>query len=273
MSSGYRVIDSGPQSASLNMATDEAIFLGFTSGASPPTLRFCSFDPPAITLGIFQKPSESLCSEAQECGLSVVRRPTGGRAVVHAGDLTYSVVASTSDPDLGGGVMETYCKISQRLVNGLKELGVEAAIESCEAGQRYERSASCFDSGVVHELKCGKEKIAGSAQVRQSGAFLQQGSIPLVRPQFDFERLFGPGSRPPAGLASILGRQVTYEEVRSAIQNCFGCAMRVGSLQEFELSAREELIGKYESSQWNRSGENPDKRTACVLQRPWQQKN
>lgn len=255
MKPGFRVTDSGPQTASLNMATDEAILVGFINGVSPPTLRFYSFSPSAITIGRFQKPSDQLLSEAVNYGLSVVRRPTGGRAVVHNGDLTYSVVAGTDDSLFGGSTIETYRKISERLVHAFKDLGADVSAES-NPGGKYEKSASCFDSTVTHELRSGREKIAGGAQVRQSGAFLQQGSIVLVEPEYDFERLFGRGSKTPAGLSSLLVKRVSYEEVRMAIQNSFGCAMRADTLNEFELARREELLLKYESSRWNDFGKS-----------------
>lgn len=261
MKLGFRVIDSGPQPASLNMATDEAILVGFINGVSPPTLRFCSFSPSAITLGRFQKATDQLLSEAENCGLSVVRRPTGGRAVVHNGDLTYSVVAGIDDSLFGGSVLETYRKISESLVHAFKDLGADVSAES-NPGGKYQRSASCFDSTVTCELRFGTEKIAGGAQVRQSGAFLQQGSIALVKPEYDFGRLFGGDSKAPAGLSSLLGKKVSYEEIRMAIQNSFGRAMRADTLNEFELARREELLSKYESSRWNHFGKSASSQRA-----------
>jgi len=255
MRAAFRVIDSGPQSASLNMATDEAILVGFINGVSPATLRFYSFSPSAITIGRFQNASDQLLSETVNCGLSLVRRPTGGRAVVHNGDFTYSVVAATDDSLFGGSTIETYRKISERLAQAFKELGADVTAEP-NPGGKYQRSASCFDSTVTYELKLGREKIAGGAQVRQSGAFLQQGSIALSRPEYDFERLFGGGSRPPTGLSLLLGKRVSYEEVRMAIQNSFGRTMRADTLNEFELARREELLSKYESSGWNYFGKS-----------------
>ena len=251
----FRVIDSGPQPASLNMATDEAILVGFINGVSPPTLRFYSFSPSAVTLGRFQKARDQLLSEAENYGLSVVRRPTGGRAVVHDGDLTYSVVAGIDDSLFGGSVLETYRKISERLTQAFKELGADVTAEHNPEG-KYQRSASCFDSAVTYELRLGREKIVGGAQVRQSGAFLQQGSIALVEPEYDFEKLFGGGSKTPTGLSSLLGKIVSYEEIRMAIQNSFGCAMRADTVNEFELARREELLSKYESSRWNHFGKS-----------------
>lgn len=255
MRAAFRVIDSGAQSASLNMATDEAILVGFLNGVSPPTLRFYSFSPSAITIGRFQDPSDELLSEAVNHNLSVVRRPTGGRAVVHNGDLTYSVIAATDDSLFGGSTIETYRKISDRLVRAFRDLGADVSVESNSKG-KYQKSASCFDSAVTYELRLGREKIAGSAQVRQSGAFLQQGSIILSEPEYDFRRLFGVGSKTPRGLSSLLGKRVGYEEARTAIQNSFGCAMRAGTLNEFELARREELLLRYESSGWNHFGKS-----------------
>jgi len=238
------------------MATDEAILRGFIEGVSPPTLRLYSFFPPALTLGRLQRPSEVLLSNARDLGLPVVRRPTGGRAVIHDRDLTYSVVASIRDPDLGGSVFDTYGEIAKRLASAFGQMGMKVLIEPRHSRSTYQRSASCFDTAVGCELKVGSEKIAGSAQVRQCGAFLQQGSVALVRPRYDFQRLFGKMSKMPSGLSALIERPVTYEELTLAVKDSFGCSSGLDSLNKFELAERDELVSKYRCAQWNQLGEN-----------------
>jgi lipoate-protein ligase A len=253
-----RVLDSGGADAGFNMALDEAILDGVIEGVSPPTLRFYSFTHPAVTLGRFQKLSDSFRMRVDSMGLSLVRRPTGGRAVVHDGDLTYSVAASVGDPELGGSTRETYRKISSRLALAFSLAGVEVASGSRGNHSKYSRSASCFDTTVLHELTYMGEKVAAGAQVRRSGAFLQQGTIPISCPDADFTVLFGDCSRGPRGLHSLAGDTLDVEELKKKILECFGSSGPVGAPNLFELVRAEQLLAKYGSSDWNLRGENTD---------------
>jgi lipoate-protein ligase A len=253
-----RVLDTGAADASFNMALDEAILDGVIEGVSPPTLRFYSFAQPAVTLGRFQRLSDDLKMRVDSMGLSLVRRPTGGRAVVHDGDLTYSVTASVDDPELGGSTRETYKKISSRLALAFSLAGVEVASGASENHSKYSRSASCFDTTVLHELTCMGEKVAAGAQVRRSGAFLQQGTIPISRPDADFTVLFGVCSKGPRGLHSLAGDTLDVDELKTRILECFGSSGYTGAPNLFELVRAEQFLARYESSDWNLRGKNTD---------------
>jgi len=111
------------------MAADEAILEGVDRGSSPPTLRVYAWEPPTVSIGHSQKASVELDLEAcRRRGFGVVRRPTGGRAVLHAGELTYSVVGRSGEPPLGGTIAESYKAIADGLLLGLEQLGVRAEL-------------------------------------------------------------------------------------------------------------------------------------------------
>jgi lipoate-protein ligase A len=238
------------------MAVDEAILAGVAEDFSPPTLRFYSFSPPAVTIGRFQRFTEELRERAESLDLDVVRRPTGGRAVVHGNDLAYSVTASVHDPVFGGTMRETYRRISERLANAFSMLGMEVSYQPGSRHQKYQASASCFDTSVLHELRMGGEKIAGSAQTRHSGAFLQQGTIALTRPQVDHSFLFGDHTRTPSGVHSLCGRRVAYVELADALCTAFGAGADFEDLNPVEKRRVEALVTKYASADWTQFGKS-----------------
>jgi len=256
MSGSLRLLRSEGTSASANMAIDEVILLGMEDGSSPPTLRVYTFSPPAVTIGRFQTLSDEMMEKLEALDMEVVRRPTGGRAVVHGSDLAYSVIASVNDPVLGGSIKETYRKISERLGLALSALGIEASFEPVRGSARYQSSPSCFDTSVMYELRIGDEKIAGSAQTRRGGAFLQQGTIAFAPPCVDYVLLFGDGARMPRGLRELSPERVTFESLATQIGRAFGVGDSASSLSPSERRRMDALLGKYESDEWTQFGEN-----------------
>jgi lipoate-protein ligase A len=164
-----------------NMAIDEAIFRGNQRSDSPPTLRFYSWSPPSISLGYFQKTSEEVNVEAcRSYSVDIVRRPTGGKAVLHEHDVTYAVVAKENNPLFPADILGTYKVISGCIADALSELGIETEMASDGRASHDELlKAACFSSPSRYELLVTKRKICGSAQVRSRGVFLQHGSILL----------------------------------------------------------------------------------------------
>ena len=125
--STWRLLHSGPADGFANMAVDEAILVAVTKGRSPPTLRFYAWQPPCLSIGVNQAMREVVDVErCQAHRVRCVRRPTGGRAILHAEELTYSVIAPPDDPRLQGGVPESYRRLSVGLLAGLRELGAVA---------------------------------------------------------------------------------------------------------------------------------------------------
>lgn len=175
------VIDDEPRSGPANMAVDQAIAEASASGGAPPTLRFYRWAPPAVSLGRHQFLSDIDLDAAHVHGYDVVRRTTGGRAILHTDELTYSVAAPEAEPHVAGGVMDSYLRLSNALVLGLQRAGVpqvDKAGGQVRAGPNV--SAACFEVPSAYEIVVGGRKLMGSAQSRRAGYVLQHGSLPLV---------------------------------------------------------------------------------------------
>ena len=173
------IIEDAPRSGSANMAVDHAIAEACAAGESLPTLRFYRWQPPAISLGRHQPLAEIDLEAAAAHGYDIVRRTTGGRAILHVDELTYSVAAPKSEPRVEGGVMDAYLRLSNALVTGLHLLGVPADKAGAETKVSKDVSAACFEVPSAYEITVGGRKLMGSAQSRRAGYVLQHGSLPL----------------------------------------------------------------------------------------------
>lgn len=231
----WRLLDTGEADGAWNMALDDAILDAVRAGESPSTLRFYRWDRPTLSLGYAQSLDGLDLGALRDAGAALVRRPTGGRAVLHPGgdaELTYSL-AATGLPD---GVTASYRLIADALVAGLAAFGLAAAV--APAATRPGRSPACFASGTRADLVVGARKIVGSAQVRRAGAVLQHGTIYLRRPTELAVRLL-PDERDVADLASLAGREPAWHEVRDALAAgvlaAFGVAGDWGAASGAEL--------------------------------------
>ena len=160
------------------MAIDEAIFRAGRQRGMLPTLRFYGWERPTVSLGYFQDAEREInCGYCRDRGIDIVRRPTGGRAVLHGGDLTYSIVAGENSQHFSSDIIKTYRTISECIIRGLEKSGVDA--EMVEEGRGGGGSAApfCFAASYRNELLADGKKICGSAQVRAKGMFLQHGSL------------------------------------------------------------------------------------------------
>ena len=172
----WRFIDSRTLPAVLNMAIDEAILAMHVEGQSPPTLRIYQWSPPAISLGYFQRRHGIDLVSCERQGIDVVRRLTGGRAVLHYQDLTYAVVAGTSD-GLPSSAAGAYRLICEGLLTAFRTLGLEA-----ELGHQdviVPRSDICFLTSTTGDILHKGRKLVGSAQTWRCSSMLQHGSITL----------------------------------------------------------------------------------------------
>lgn len=193
MKETWRFIHSGAQSPAYNMALDEALLLWQSEGKIPPTIRFYGWNPPTLSIGYFQRVEREINMEkVKEYGLGFVRRPTGGRGVLHDQELTYSVIVSEDHPNMPETVTEAYRVISMGILEGFKRVGLDAYFAVPQSKKERTalnnpRSAVCFDAPSWYELVVEGRKVAGSAQTRQKGVILQHGSIIL---DIDEEMLF-----------------------------------------------------------------------------------
>jgi len=168
------------------MARDTALFeIAEADPTSPPVFRLYTWSPPAISLGHHQVIEDEMDVEAARArGYDIVRRPTGGRAILHHEELTYAIVAPLDDPHVGGRLHESHGRISEIFRRALNSLGVTAvmaaaAVEDSATVDPREVgvSAPCFAAATRTELMVNSRKILGSAQRRGSRAFLQHGSL------------------------------------------------------------------------------------------------
>ena len=174
------IIEDEPRSGAANMAVDESLAESVAAGDSPPTLRFYRWQPAAVSLGRHQPVADVDREKITQHGYDLVRRTTGGRAILHTDELTYSVAARLDDPRMAGGVMDAYLLMSNGLLAGLQALGLAAEKAAGDVRAGPDVSAACFEVPSAYEITAGGRKLMGSAQSRRKGYVLQHGSLPLV---------------------------------------------------------------------------------------------
>lgn len=260
----WRFIDSGPGPGPWNLALDEAIFQSVRTGASPPTLRLYRWSAPTLTIGYAQDRDRDVdLDTCRDLGIAVIRRVTGGRAVLHAAEVTYSVAAPAGLPGFGTGLDAAYRQVAAGLVAGLRLLGLPAAAPApgTRGPSRPPRQAACFASTARHEIAVEGRKLIGSAQRREAGAFLQHGSILLESHAELLAQVLrcipATGSGPRmAGLADVLpGRPVPETVVTAIVDGCataWGVSLLPGAISPAEERAARGLeASRYRSEDWN----------------------
>lgn len=166
------------------MAVDEALLEAVSRRQALPTLRFYQWKPPCLSLGYFQPFAAVDAPACKRAGVEVVRRPTGGRAILHHRELTYSIALPVADLEQESGVLQSYYRLSLGLTDGLRRLGVETSLAPSAPLREEAHGPACFDQPSDHEILFHGRKLVGSAQVRRNGCLLQHGSI-LFQPQVD----------------------------------------------------------------------------------------
>src|SRR3982074_1947256 len=185
MTGAWRLLLNARGRGAWNMAVDEVLLDGVAGGTAPPTLRFYEWSPPCPSLGYFQPFDRVDLDGCRALGVEVVRRPTGGRAILHDRELTYSVTLPASALGHDGGVLPSYYRLSLALQDGLRRLGVPAALAPESAASTPGiHGPACFDRPSAHEILLAGRKLVGSAQMRRGGALLQHGSI-LIEPRIE----------------------------------------------------------------------------------------
>lgn len=271
MTATWRLLDSGPADGFTNMAVDEALMLAVQEGHAPPTLRLYAWQPACLSIGAFQNVATDVDIPACAAGgVDWVRRPTGGRAILHDREITYSVAVPQDEERVKGDVMESYRRISEGLLAGLRLLGVPAvlapsAITATPAG--VAKPAACFAAPSQHEIMVGGRKVVGSAQRRQAGVILQHGSIlldlqvprlmSLLRFTNDEQRaaLSERVRSESVTLSELLDRDLAYDEAATALAAGFASALALdfspGQLSNWELGEAARLRrDKYLANEW-----------------------
>jgi len=254
-----RLITQGPYHAFFNMALDEAISKSIRQKLSPPTLRLYQWDRPSVTIGYFQKISEINTEYCTEQGYPVVRRVTGGRAVLHDRELTYSFSSPAKSSLFNGGLFENYAVISNALIMGLNLIGINAGISFLKKRNSGHRNPACFKSVSYGEVTVDEKKIIGSAQKKYSDGFLQQGSIMLCFNAGELSNVLNGSNEEDfrnIGSISDSGREVTFNELKNPLKEAFEKELNVKLISDspsrFEFKLAEELEKKkYSTKEWN----------------------
>ena len=253
----WRFLNTGASTAPLNMAIDEAILAAHANDKCLPTLRIYQWSPPAMSLGYFQRRHGIDLAECRRLGIDVIRRSTGGKAVLHFGDLTYSVVAGITD-GMPSSVIAAYRLICEGLLVAFRALGFEAELRGQDA--KSARSDICFLASTAGDIVYEGRKFVGSAQTWHGSSMLQHGSITLephlevwVSLQGD-RRALSPDyeetlRREMTSIKDILGHIPSPDEIAAAIRSGMSRALGVeivnGELRSEELAQADEIAGQH----------------------------
>ncbi len=213
----------------MQMAIDQWLLEQYLAGQTPPVLRFYTWSEPTISLGYHQRKYPSHWDQLtwRRQLVPLVRRPTGGRAVLHTGDLTYSLVMTQQ----GQSHRDDYCYLCRFLVQGWRSLGLELHLGG--QSRNYQHTASCFSSSTIADLTTtAGEKFIGSAQLRRSGAILQHGSMLINLDQQLYQQVFQ--SPPPQPAVPSLDIDTIAEALIRAAQTCFKLEPQLQPLSEVE---------------------------------------
>lgn len=249
MSYQFRLLQTGYADAFFNMGLDMAILDAVASGQSLPTLRFYEWSPPAISLGYFQSVEEEINLEAcKENGVDVVRRVTGGGAVFHDAEVTYSIGIPEDHPLAAASIIESYRILCQGIIDGLRVLGIEAQF------------------APINDIVVGTRKISGNAQTRRKHCIFQHGTVLLaVNPELMFSLLKVPKEKSrgkmiediKTGVTSIetlKGQALRIETVQDALQQGFASALDLEYV-DYNVHAQEMKSAKeYAANQFGNSG-------------------
>lgn len=241
-----------------NMAVDDAILDSVARGDQPPTLRLYAWSPPCLSLGYAQDESDADLERIARFGWGIVRRPTGGRAILHTDELTYSLAMPADHPIAEGDIVASYRRISQALMTALEALGLHPESRRREIGEAKQVGAVCFETPSHYEITVGGRKLIGSAQVRRKNGVLQHGSLPLTG---DLGRICDALAYPDETartaakpnvyaraitLSEALNREVSWHNAAQAVvygfQTTFNITLQPSTLSQTEHQHTEQLV-------------------------------
>ncbi len=267
MSQQWRFIDSGYGNAYSNMALDEALLQAGIEGHGPPTLRFYGWKPAAVSIGYAQEVAAAVnLTACRERGLTLVRRLTGGRGVLHQAELTYALIAPQEFfPE--AGVLATYRIIAEGLVQGLRNLGIAGCLATPRTRGQH-RTAACFMASSWYEITVAGKKLIGSAQRRLKGYILQHGSILQATHHEAILDLFPApdGSSKTqlreqirakiTSLGELLGRELQLEYLKQQFKAGFAQALAVEFVEDEPADYEQRLARRLYKQKYNTPGWN-----------------
>jgi lipoate-protein ligase A len=266
----WRVVYSAPAPGAWNMALDEAFFEACLRGKSPPTLRLYAWEPACLSLGYAQPFTDIDLPALQQHGWELVRRPTGGRAILHTDELTYSVCGLQDEPRLAGSVLDSYQVLAQALLKALQRLHIpaQAYAKPTLATGSDPKGPVCFEVPSNYEITVEGKKLIGSAQARRKGGVLQHGSLPLygdltritqalaftdeATRQSAAQRLLERATTAEAELGKTLPWEVAARVFASAFAETLNLSLIPGEPSPEELAHARQLVAeKYAHISWN----------------------
>lgn len=254
-----RLITQGPGHAFFNMALDEAISEAVRQKSYPPTLRLYRWDRPSLSLGYFQKASDVDINYCNQKGYPLVRRQTGGRAILHDAELTYSFSASADSPAFNGSLLENYTVITRAMVMGLELNGIKAVASFSKRGAVGPKNPACFKTVSFGEITVNGKKVIGSAQKRYKDGFLQHGSILLSFDAKELSKVLGQNDAnnfDDIGALKDYASEISFNDLASSLKEAFEKTLNIKMISDepskFELMLAKELEqNKYANREWN----------------------
>ncbi len=219
----WRFIETGSLAGYMNMAIDEALLDCHISDNTPPTLRFYKWERPTLSIGRNQTIDEINIEECHKLKIDLARRPTGGKAVLHENEFTYSFISGKKD-GMPERIFDSYIEISKALINGLKTLKSDLYFNVGEdSPTEYQKNSFCFASSTVSDLNYNGKKFVGSSQLRRADALLQHGSILI---NLDFKKLAkifknSDESYDYINLVDIIGFIPDYKNIKNCVLEGF----------------------------------------------------
>jgi len=259
MSDTWRFIDTGHCRAQYNMALDEAIATAVRKDHAPPTLRLYGWEVPSVTIGYFQKISDVHTGYCSEHNIPVVRRQTGGRAILHHYELTYSFSVKTAQGLFSKGLRDSYMKISRAFNNAMLKVGLLPETGLRRRSHRS-RSSLCFHTTSNGEITINNRKVLGSAQRRWRNGLLQQGTVPYTVDNYIAGKVLRIEDPQPekdyiAGLKDMFPdfNPETFKKIlKTSFEETFGVWLIPSSPLPEEISLALELEQqKYLTKEWN----------------------
>ncbi|MFC2947505.1 lipoate--protein ligase family protein [Virgibacillus sediminis] len=268
MEKEWAILDSGFHDAATNMALDESLLNWHSKGMIPPTLRFYGWSKPTLSIGRFQKLKSINMEALKRHDCELVRRLTGGSAVLHDNELTYSLVINEQDPSIPASVQEAYHILSKGVLSGYRNIGIDADYALPERKRERERTSICFEKPAFYEMVVDGRKISGNAQTRKNGVVLQHGSIPIsmdTEMLFDLFRFSSEKHRvrkresfaeKAADIAQLTGKELSYKDMTEAFKKGFEDGLDINlhpmALSDAQWNEVYQLAEtKYSSETWN----------------------
>ena len=264
----FRLIKDEPATGAWNMAVDEAIFESVSRGESLPTVRFYAWEPACLSLGYSQSAGDVDESRLKSKGWHWVRRLTGGKAILHVDEITYSIVAPINHELVAGTLLESYMRIASGLLEALKLLGIKGELnENASLVNSRQTGPICFEVPSAYEITVQGKKILGSAQSRRANAVLQHGTLPLhgdlgrivqvleIKKMHEQKVALDKLMKHATTVETELNRKVGWEESAGAFETGFtrklGISFQLGKINEHEFNRVQVLLEtKYQNTDW-----------------------